>query len=93
MASAVAVNELDTHYLTQNQLRRASRSGMPLSSWDRGRVPDPRPSSGLFGTLTLAEADTWTSAVLVDEFDAGQLKGPSLYGKSCVTRLRSVALE
>jgi hypothetical protein len=71
MASAVAVNELDTHYLTRNQLRRASRSGMPLSSWDAvRRVPYPRPSSGLLGALTLAEADTWTSAVLVDELNS-----------------------
>jgi hypothetical protein len=47
----------------------------------------------LFGPLTLAKADTRAAAVLVDEFDAGRLKGPSKYGKSCVTRIRSVALE
>ena len=28
---------------------------------------------GLFGPLTLAEADTWAATVLVDEFDAGGL--------------------
>jgi hypothetical protein len=36
----------------------------------------PTPSSGLLGALTLAEADTWTSAVLVDEFDARQRESP-----------------
>jgi|RhiMetdeSRZDD1v2_1073273.scaffolds.fasta_scaffold813815_1 hypothetical protein len=47
----------------------------------------------LFRPLPLAEADTWTAAVLVDEFDARRLKGLSQYGKSCVTRLRSIALK
>ena len=45
------------------------------------------------GALSLAKADARAAAILVDEFDAGRLKGPSKYGKSCVTRLRYVALE
>ena len=32
---------------------------------------------GLFGPLTLAEADTWATAVLVDELDAGRFESTS----------------
>jgi hypothetical protein len=41
----------------------------------------------------LAQSHPRAAAVLVDEFDARRLKGPSKYGKSRVTRLRSIALE
>jgi hypothetical protein len=72
LASAVAVNELDTHYLTRINCGAHHVQVMPLSSWDAvRRVPYPRPSSGLLGALPLAEADTRTAAVLGDEFDAG----------------------
>jgi hypothetical protein len=86
LASAVAVNELDTHYLTRINCGAHHVQVVPLSSWDAvRRVPYPRPSSGLLGSLTLAKSHAWPAAVLVDELNSCFLESGLDFFSGCLS--------